>query len=48
MSDDMTPREDSIPTETAAKNIAKEMNNAYAQGYRAAQYNIKAALGALR
>lgn len=36
---------DCIPTELAAENVAREMNNAYSRGYRAAQDDIKAALG---
>lgn len=36
---------DGIPTELAAENVVREMNNAYARGYRAAQEQIKTALG---
>ena len=36
---------DGIPTELAAENVAREMNNAYTRGYRAAQDEIKTVLG---
>lgn len=36
---------DNIPTETAAENVARELARAYQRGYRAAQDDIKQALG---
>jgi hypothetical protein len=39
---------DSIPTLTAAENIAGEMNRAWQRGYAAAQGDIRNAIGVLQ